>query len=171
MRRRIVIAGLCTLIAIALLIYLTAHKGYEGYYWFVGDRIVDPVGEYREYSNRITRDCSSVTNVKPDSRDWLLVQGELRRFFPDSIPSPWVVLKSGSWFLAESDFSNGEPGILLIESAPGGARLVGAYGGTAAPYKDAPIIRGYFLKEFPAAPRALIQCYDPVGPPFRGLGE
>lgn len=162
---RVVLIGLS--LAVVTTALLITEKVDNGYIIMIGGTILDPVGEIREAANRVTRDCSQVSKIEPNTDAWLNLQRQLEAMVPESTAAPRIALRAKSWVLVEADFSNNEPGISLLEDTDQGFREVASYGGTAAPFRDGPIIRDYLIHQAPSAPLVLIQCYDPVGAPFR----
>jgi len=162
--RRSIYISLGVVVALAVVIYSSIEKVDDGYIVDVGPVWFDPVGEVSEMTNKIGRNCGEVSNVGSGSEEWNQLKSKLDESNSNSLPRK--ILKQRNWFLVETDLTNAEPVIELFEHTSNGYKEMAGYGGTAAPFKDAPVIRKYLLEQAPTAPAALIQCYDPVGVPF-----
>ena len=162
-RRAIVIASTVLLIAGLASSYQSVD---DGFILDWGDHFIDPVGDYKEASTRLFRSCSEVRSVKQGSSEWNMISSQLAKLAERNQIMPRTILTQGNWILAEVEFPDAEPVIFLLLKSPTGIVTKAAYGGTAAPFNETATIRDFFLEEAPAAPDALIKCYDPVGPPF-----
>lgn|GEM_PF-7013530 len=162
--RRSVYISLGVVVTLAVIIYFSIEKIDDGYIVDVGPVQFDPAGEVSEMTNKIVRTCGEVSSVGAGSEEWKQLKNKLDE--SNSNSSPRKILKQESWYLVEADLTNAEPVIELFEHTSNGYIEKVGYGGTAAPFKDAPAIRKYLIDQVPAIPAALIQCYDPVGVPF-----
>lgn len=52
-----------------------------------------------------------------------------------------LLMKTQSWLIAESEFSNREPGVILLRAQDGGYKMESAWGGANVPFKTPPSIR------------------------------
>lgn len=77
-------------------------------------------------------------------------------------PNLVILMKTQSWLIAESEFSEAEPGVILLHAQDGGYKTEIVWGGTNAPFKDPPAIREYFRSEVPGVPEPLVRCYEPI---------
>ena len=162
-RRTIVSTFLILLIAVLASSYEQVD---EGFILSWGDHVIDPVGDVKDASNRLFRDCSEISSVRQGSSAWNTISGQLSKLAERNQIIPRKILTQGDWILAEADFPDAEPAIFLLLKSQTGVVTKAAYGGTAAPFNEVAAIRDFFVKEVPDAPDALIKCYEPVGPPF-----
>lgn len=140
------------------------HVDDRGFIVEIGDHIYDPAGYVNQAVNRMLRDCSEVEHVSSSSKEWEAVTAYLRT--TGSEPRLVLLMKTQSWLIAESEFSNLEPGVILLRAQDSGYKMESAWGGTNVPFKTPPAIREYFSSKVPAVPAPLVQCYEPIIPPF-----
>ena len=162
-RRATISVGLILLIAGLASSYQQVD---DGFILSWGDHFIDPVGYYKEASNRLFRDCSEISSVRQDSSEWNSISRQLSRAVDRNQITPRKILTQGDWILAEADFPDAEPAIFLLLKSQTEVVTKAAYGGTAAPFNEAAAIRDILFEKVPYAPDALIKCYEPVGPPF-----
>jgi hypothetical protein len=146
----------------ALLILINPEKLYHKY----APNIHSHIATVREASNRITRNCSSVVKIQPDSSDWKVVEAEFRSRLPGAISTTRGILKRDDWFMAEVELTDTTPMILLFTKSTASTPYLQGYSAAATDVVDPPAIRDFFLERIPAAPKDLIRCYDPMGYPF-----
>jgi hypothetical protein len=91
-----------------------------------------------------------------------LVKAYLRTNLQGGEPNLVILMKTQSWLIAESEFSEAEPGVILLHAQDGGYKTEIVWGGTNAPFKDPPAIREYFRSEVPGVPEPLVRCYEPI---------
>ncbi|MFZ5531582.1 MAG: hypothetical protein ACOY4U_11115 [Pseudomonadota bacterium] len=137
-----------------------------GYIVDVGSRVYDPVGTLKNIRNRLARDCSHVSSPSLSSAEATLAGTALRRHTQAGAPTIKLLAKSGAWLIAEAEFPEAEPGAFLLRKQGKAYKVVSVWGGSAAPFKDAPAIRQWFRSQAPSAPAALIECHEPLTPPF-----
>jgi hypothetical protein len=126
---------------------------------------VDIPGSVRAITTRVVRRCGRITNVGRSTREWQKIASTLASELQTTV-SIRVLLATGDWNVAEAVPEHAEPGIFLLRATANGAEITEVWGGSVAPHRNAPMIRGYFESRQPTAPQALLDCYDPVGAPF-----
>ncbi len=153
---RVVIASvvvLATLIGVFV-------RPYEGRLFIVmKDHWYDVIGLTRAATTRATRDCRTVSSLASSSREWLRVKVALGEP-TGGTASPIQVAHEGSWFLAESEFENAEPAIVLLEQTQNGLTERASWGGIPGPFLLAPLVWDHLRKAAPRAPSSLIQCFE-----------
>lgn len=137
---------------------------FEDSFIVVTDRgAYDPIGQVREWTNPLTRDCSSVSAVAPSSagsRALALAlsqaKGQDARLLSAS--------RSGNWYEVEVGFPKLEPAIFLVEARGGKLTVHGAaaWSGSTGPLEPGPVIRKYLARQVPDAPQALPKCFEPT---------
>lgn len=168
MLRRVLI----TLPAVAVLAGFTAlfvERVDDGFIVVTRSGVIDPVGETKLAFTRLTRNCQRVHVVDPASLRLAIASSDLNSQVAARRPEPRAGWTESGWILAETEFGNLEPAILLLEPLePTGAgfHVAAVYSGTAAPFNDTQFIHGYLSQQRADAPRQLIRCYEPVGAPF-----
>ena len=126
----------------------------------------DPVGKVKDLYNRATRDCSTVSPISPQSEDWAAITYALSHM-EEPMPAHATLLKvmrSGDWFMVESNFAQLEPAIFLLKRSGSSFKVQpqGVWSGTPAPWTPGPVIRAYLGSKVPDAPYALVRCFDPT---------
>lgn len=166
MRRSAIVAIVITIVAAAA--YGLSHfEKYEHSVIFVtSSTVYDPFGNVKNFYNRISRDCSAVVEVQRQSKEWLEIKTELSHMkepYPTEA-TPLRVMRQGSWYMVESEFSALEPAIFLLSQNEGKLQIhvQGIWSGTPAPWTPGPIIRKYMQSKVPTAPKALIGCFEPT---------
>jgi hypothetical protein len=67
------------------------------------------------------------------------------------------------WSVLEAVFADSEPGIFLLHDEGGSQRIAAVWGGVTESRLQ---IRRYLAEQAPDAPAALLDCFEPKGPPF-----
>lgn len=169
MRRRAVVL---LIVALTAALYLGSHvERFEDSFLFVTTgSVYDPLGSLIDLTNRLTRDCSAVTEVEPGTPEWLAVTEALSRLTePDSSEAtPLRARRQGDWFMVEAEFASLEPAIVLLSGAPDALKVhpEATWSGTTAPRTPGPLIREHMIHSTQAAPASLIRCFDPTLPHF-----
>ena len=110
-RRATISVGLILLIAGLASSYQQVD---DGFILSWGNHFIDPVGDYKEASNRLFRDCSEISSVRQDSSEWNSISRQLSRAVDRNQITPRKILTQGDWILAEADFPDAEPAIFLL---------------------------------------------------------
>ncbi len=166
MHRRITTAiAAGALIFSAVVMYSHVERVDDGFIIATKTGVMDPIGELKLAFTRATRDCTAVKEVSSAEILAALAASKVVKI-NDANPKPRAGWKQDAWLLVEVDFDSLEPAILLIEHVASNYTVAALYGGTAAPFNDVQVIHSYFSRKQSAAPRQLINCYEPVGPPF-----
>ena len=165
---RIRIFLVTALVLVLGLAYVLSHvERYEESVIFVTqENVYDPIGRVRDIYNQATRDCSSVVVVSPGSPDWISIQNVLSHLpEPNETPATLLVtMREGDWFMVESNFSDLEPAIFLIEKHEQTFTVMdqAVWSGTASPLRAGPEIRSFMQMNAPQAPANLIRCFQPT---------
>jgi hypothetical protein len=164
LRRRIVLA---TVVVLGLAYGLSHVERYENSFIYVTkDRAYDPLGISRDIYNQLSRDCSSVVTLSPQTEDWKAIQNLLSHLSePKETPAtPLTIMREGNWFLVESDFVQLEPAIFLIEKRNQGLAVSkdAIWSGTPGPWTPGPEIRKLMQAKSPQTPSSLIRCFKPT---------
>lgn len=165
LRVAIVLAALLTLVAL-LIVYRHVEKVDDGYIISIESSVFDPVGELKLAYTRASRNCHAVKKIGEAEMFAALASSNLRVGSADATPRPRAGWMQDSWILVETDFENLEPAVILLESTANTYKVAALYGGTAAPFNDVQVIHTHLSHQRPDAPKQLINCYEPAGPPF-----
>ena len=132
---------------------------------------LDVVGSAHNRWTQITRNCSSVVRLGSGDPQVAMAASLIAAYSPPQsasvrLASVWV---AGAWVLAEAEFENLLPAVVLIDSSGVAPHIVGdaVWSGYTKPWKAAPFIRGYLAKQAPDAPSALMQCFEPQSLSFQ----
>lgn len=151
-------AGFVVVLGLFALVFL---RPYEGSWLIVTkDHVYDFVGPIRAGYTRLTRDCSSVSNLSPASAMWQPIRARLGEYGSHSPATPRQILQVGNWYLSHSEFEMSEPGVVLLEQTSLGLQPRAEWSGSAAPFKDEPAMWEYLGKNAPQAPTSLIECFE-----------
>jgi len=158
--RSLLIAITIILSALLAVYFAFAERiGDDGFILNIGNRVYDPVGEVKDLSNRLVRNCREVEKVPRTSSEARAITDYLRSLQLGE-PNLYSVIKFKSWFIVESGFTNSEQAIYMLQEVEHKYTTRSEWGGTAAPFNDGPVIRGYFSDSVPGAPEQLIRCYE-----------
>jgi hypothetical protein len=89
---------------------------------------------------------------------------------PDSshskIASVWTM---DNWLLAEVEFRDLLPAVVLIEKSDADASILpdAVWSGNTSPHLPAPFIRKFLIQKLASPPLALIKCFEPQSSAFR----
>lgn len=133
-------------------------------------RRIDVLGIAKDRFTKLSRNCDSVSRMKPEDNAY---QSAIRLIIEYSPPhSRSVQLASvwgaGKWTLAEAEFGDLLPAVVLIDNSEGEPRIVGnaIWSGYTHPWKAAPFIRDYISRQAPGVPLSLLACFDPQSRAF-----
>lgn len=143
---------------------LYAERVDDGFILDLGNHVYDPVGEIKDISNRLVRNCGDVTKVPLASSEARAITDHLRSQRLGE-PSIYSMIKTQKWLIVESGFTRSEPAIYVLQELEHGYITHSEWSGTAAPFNDGPVIREYFRTNVPDAPSSLIRCFE------RGNGQ
>ena len=75
----------------------------------------------------------------------------------------------GTWLLAEVEFTELLPAVVLIEKADEQAAILpdAVWSGYTHPHLPAPFIRKFLIQKVDAPPLALINCFEPQSNSFK----
>jgi hypothetical protein len=165
---RVVLAMVVVLVTLSHISWVALDNG-----WLmdVDGQKIDVLGIQKNIWNSWTRDCSEVTRLTMDHVSYQNTVDLIAAYSPpDSaalrIASVW---SSGEWLLAEAEFKNLLPAVVIIQMHQGQARIVpqAVWSGYTQPWKAAPRIRLYLARQAPELPANLLSCFDPQSPSFQ----
>lgn len=132
---------------------------------------VDALGAWTDWRNQVTRNCRNVLALHDDAQAVQTASEVIRAISPpDSATARLQGLwRSGDWWLAETEFDQLLPAVVLLQQTPAGLQPVqgATWSGTTHPWRAAPLIRGYISRQAPQAPAALLACFEARSAAFR----
>lgn len=151
--------GIAAVAVIATLLVVFARP-YEGRLFIVTKNDwYDVIGSTQAAIVRATRNCRTVSSLASSSSDWHRVKTALGEP-TGGTASPIQITREGAWFLAESEFENAEPAIVLFEQTENGLVERASWGGATGPFLPEPLVWDHLRKAARRAPVSLIQCFE-----------
>jgi len=163
-----------SLLALTALGVIASHLDVEhhddSYLLQVDGVLVDVRGHVSAAFNRATRRCDSIAQIRPgdpfsDARVSVVEKAISGYSPPDSHRLKLrQVLFSGPWVLAEVEFAELQPAVIVLEQNANGLAVYQAsiWSGSTRPWVAGPWIRRYLRQSAPQVPSALWDCYDPT---------
>ncbi len=138
----------------------------NGWILNVDGREIDAIGMAQEKWVKLTRNCSQVKQLEAKSDSYLAVQKLIQEYSPPSSESAHIIklLTLQDWYLAEVEFKELLPAVVLMDTDKGQPRMVphAIWSGETHPWLAAPFIRKYLISKAPQSPRQLLTCFDPL---------
>ena len=138
----------------------------NGWLLNVDGREIDAIGMAQEKWVKLTRNCSQVKQLEAKSDSYLAVQKLIQEYSPPSSESAHIIklLTLQDWYLAEVEFKELLPAVVLMDTDKGQPRMVphAIWSGETHPWLAAPFIRKYLISKAPQSPRQLLTCFDPL---------
>ncbi len=154
-----------------LLSHLSVRQKDNGYLLVVTESEVDVLGMAHEEWVRMTRQCDKVSKLDAASTQHQKILQSIQTYSPPQSGSANVVslLTTDTWALAEVEFKELLPAVVLLELSDGQPTIVsqGIWSGMTRPWLAAPHIRAYLSRQAPHVPDTLLDCFDPQSPSFR----
>ena len=171
--------ALLPLMFIVLIGVVLSHLGLtsdeNGVLILIDNRPVDAKGILIDTWTGITRNCSGVLKLSPLDQEYLKTKQLIQNYSPPSSGSArlFTVIKFQEWILAESEFDELLPAVVLIkmDNQNKESKLTiipnAVWSGITKPWKSAPYIRNYISTQAPDAPKPLTACFDPQSNSFK----
>lgn len=165
MKRHVAVAALLvTAIGVTL-----SHLGWEhtdnGPLLRLDGRPLDVQGWLQDSLNRLRRDCRAVTPLQASDARLAGALAVIQGYSPPAsdsgrVKAAWI---NGDWLLAELAFDDLLPAVVLLQAQGTGWAVApgGIWSGETHPWRAAPLIRAYLARQVPAAPAALLACFEP----------
>jgi len=133
-------------------------------------RQLDVVGMAKDRLTKISRNCSSVSRLQSVDKEYQSAVRLIIEYSPPHSQSVQIssVWATGKWTLAEAEFADLLPAVVLIDNSEVGPKIVGnaIWSGYTHPWKAAPFIRDYLSRQAPDVPVPLLACFDPQSRAF-----
>jgi len=132
----------------------------------IDGREVDAMGMAQEKWVKLTRNCERVAQLDSNTQKRLEILKLIQAYSPPNSESAQIVslLKVEEWFLAEVQFKDLLPAVVLIQDRDGQLGIVpnAIWSGETHPWLAEPFIRQYISHKAPQAPKALLECFETV---------
>jgi hypothetical protein len=168
-KARVVLLAATFLAVVSLHVEWT--KSDNGSLLVVDHQEIDFFGIVHHQWNRITRNCHSVTRLAPIQEKYQIAQSLIEDYSPPHSMSAKITSASSAdaWTLVEVEFTDLLPAVVLIHAKGNQSFIVphAVWSGYTKPWKSAPLIRKYILKNGNGVPPALLDCFDPQSQSFQ----
>ena len=163
-----------SLLAMTALAVVASHLDVEhhddSYLLQVDGVPVDVRGHVSDALNRATRRCDGIAQSLPgdsfsDSKVTSVKEAISAYSPPDSHRLKLLqLLSSGPWVLAEVEFAELQPAVIVLEQNAKGLTVYhhSIWSGSTRPWMEGPWIRRYLRQSAPQVPSDLWACYDPT---------
>ena len=166
-----------TSLSVLLLVLLAigaSHLGWatrdNGMLLDIDGREIDVAGLAADQWTRWTRSCKHVKRLEPQDPQYQRAVSLIAAYSP---PHSATVRLAGvwgmdTWALAEAEFADLLPAVVLIDFSGAAPHIVSqaVWSGYTKPWKAAPFIRDYLLRQVPDLPPPLAACFDPQSSSF-----
>ncbi|MEY4466270.1 MAG: hypothetical protein RIR21_63 [Pseudomonadota bacterium] len=164
MNKKVSITLLLLLVPALVLTHVSWSQKENGLMFNVDGREVDFVGIFKNKWRMATNSCKTVTELKSEDHKFSMIKAAIQSYSPpDSIPIKVIyVWTSGTWAVAEVEFENLLPAVVVINNLDASATVVAdaIWSGTTAPWKSGPFIRAYLGQKASDMPDALLNCFE-----------
>jgi hypothetical protein len=171
MNKRVSLIVLCVVALGVISAHVSWVQKENGYLLVVDEREVDIIGEAKNDWVRSTRSCDAVLRVGNEEQLYLAVEKTIKAYSPPHSESAQLasVWTTGVWTLAEVEFKDLLPAVVLIQSVGAISAIMpnAVWSGHTKPWKAAPYIREYLSKNSPETPVNLFECFEPQSNAFR----
>ena len=154
-----------------LLSHLGLVRNEMGMMLTVDERPIDVIGNVENQLNKWTRRCGAVKHLTIADQEYQLAKNLIDAYSPpdssnSTIVSAWSM---GSWVLAEVEFKDLLPAVVMIEKVNAAPAIVpdAVWSGYTNPHRPAPFIRKFLIQKLDAPPLALINCFEPQSNAFK----
>jgi hypothetical protein len=134
-------------------------------------REIDVAGIAADQWMHMTRNCNGVVRLKPADDNYQLAVKLISAYSPPHSTSVRLagVWAKDQWLVAEAEFTDLLPAVVLIDATGVRARIVSnaVWSGYTKPWKAAPFIRDYLARQVPDLPLPLTRCFDPQSLSFK----
>jgi hypothetical protein len=164
MNKKVSITLLFLLVPFVLLTHVSWSHKENGLMFNVDGRDVDFVGIIKNEWRMVTNTCKTVTELKSEDQKFTMIKTAIQSFSPpDSIPIKVIyVWTSGTWAVAEVEFENLLPAVVVVKNLDANTTVVGdaIWSGITAPWKSGPFIRAYLGQKASDVPVELLNCFE-----------
>ena len=133
-------------------------------------REIDLAGIANDQWTQMTRNCHGVVRLQPVDENYQITAKLIRNYSPPHsgsvrLTSVWGMNK---WVVAEAEFVDLLPAVVLLDFSGVEPKIVSnaVWSGYTKPWKAAPFIRDYLVRQMPDLPQSLAACFDPKSHSF-----
>lgn len=170
MKKRVSLAVLGLVLAGVTASHLSWEEKDNGYLLVIDGREVDVLGKLRNDWNSVLRNCARVSFLSAQDPRYLQAKSTIQAYSPPQSSSAQLagVWAAGDWTLAEVEFAQLLPAVVLMHTVNGATAIVpgAVWSGYTQPWKAAPHIRRYLSQQEGSAPRDLFDCFEPQSASF-----
>lgn len=169
MNKRVALVSLAVTCGLVASLHLSWVEHDNGHLLQVDGNPIDLMGEIGEQWNRITRQCHHVRRVSSGESVHAQALAAIAGYSPPHSASAQLVSlwTRGEWLLAEVEFQELFPAVVLIHQSPHLTIVPHAvWSGVTKPWKAAPHIRHYLSEKASGVPSDLFRCFDPQSRAF-----
>jgi len=167
-----------TSLSVLLLVFLAvaaSHLGWaardNGTLMMLDGREIDVAGIAVNQWTQMTRNCNGVARLQPTDENYQTAFKLISAYSPPHSASVRLagVWGMDKWLIAEVEFVELLPAVVVIDFSGKEPKLVSnaVWSGYTKPWKAAPFIRDYLLRQAPDLPPSLAACFDPQSLSFR----
>jgi hypothetical protein len=171
MNKRVSLIVLCVVALGVISGHVSWVQKENGYLLVLDAREIDIMGEAKNDWVRSTRNCDGVWRLDHEDQRYLEVAQTIKAYSPPHSESAQLasVWTTGIWTLAEVEFKNLLPAVVLMKSIGGISTIMpnAVWSGYTRPWKAAPYIREYLSKNSRETPVSLFECFEPHSKAFR----
>jgi hypothetical protein len=167
--------ALLTLLAIVFIGVANAHLQWRseenGYLLTIDNRPVDMMGMVDHFWTKTTTDCKKTKLLSEEDQRFKNALALIKGYSPpdsnSAVVSSMTVYEN--WALVEVEFKELLPAVVLIDSQHDTPEIIqnAVWSGYTNPWKSAPLIGKYMLRQVPNLPLALINCFEPQSESFK----
>ena len=167
-----------TSLSVLLLVMLAvagSHIGWtardNGTLMVLDGREIDVAGIVGDQWTQITRNCNGVVRLQPADENYQNTFNLISTYSPPHSQSVRLagVWGMDQWVVAEAEFVDLLPAVVLIDFSGTEPKIISnaVWSGYTKPWKAAPFIRDYLVRQVPDLPPSLAACFDPESISFR----
>ncbi len=171
MKKKVSLTVLGLVLAGVMATHVSWEKKDNGTVWVVDGRDIDIQGRIKNSWVRWTRSCERVIRLSPQDPGYQQAQELIKAYSPPNSQSALLasVWSAGAWTLAEVEFQQLLPAVVVIHTSDNGSAIVphAVWSGTTLPWVAAPYIRQYLGAQARGIPTDLLDCFEPQSASFR----
>lgn len=137
----------------------------NGHLMMLDGKEIDIAGIASNQWTRMSRNCDGVARLPLVDEKYQTAVRLIQSYSPPQSASVQLagVWTMGQWALAEAEFVDLLPAVVLIDFSGPQPHIVSQaiWSGYTQPWKAAPFIRAYLMRQVPDLPPALSRCFDP----------
>ncbi len=170
MKKHVALASLTMTCLVVASLHIDWVQHDNGHLLFIDSAPIDLFGEINEHWNQVTRQCDQVQRISPEEQLHAQALAVIMDYSPPQSRSAHLasLWSAGDWLLAEVEFEELLPAVVMIQKSSTQLSIIphGVWSGITKPWKAAPHIRNYLIRQVTHAPVDLLRCFDPQSNAF-----